>query len=156
MSDSSGSRAKKPQEALQFVLEVRALPDGLTPSGCLRTMEASSNVESSLLAVVEEFVFSLFEGRDTFPAGDSGCIRVIVPFFLCVVSRYSKFEVAISSSPDFTGPPEGEHGGTGTLGSLKANPSGRCNWLESSEVHASSFRHSVTQPIQMNSYRLRR
>jgi hypothetical protein len=82
MSSSSGRRAKKPQEALQFVVEVRALPDGLTPSGCLRTMEASSDIESSILAVVEEFVFSLFEGRGTLSVGDSSCIRVIVPFFL--------------------------------------------------------------------------
>lgn len=78
MSSSSGRRAKKPQEPLQFVLDVRALPDGLTPSGCLRTMEDWSKLESSILAGVEELVFSLFEGRGTLSVGDSGCIRVIV------------------------------------------------------------------------------
>jgi hypothetical protein len=90
MISSSGRRAKRPQEALQFVVEVRALPDGLTPSGCLRTMEAWSELESSILAAVDEFVFSLFEGRGAFSAGDSGCIRVIVLVFLC---RFQIFEV---------------------------------------------------------------
>ena len=78
MSNSSGKSVKDPHESLQSVVEVRALPDGLTPKGCLRTMDASSTVDSSISAGILELGLSLFEGRPE-SSCTPGWSRVMIP-----------------------------------------------------------------------------
>jgi hypothetical protein len=72
MSNSSGRSAKDPADDLQFLLAVKALPDGLTPKGCLRTTEPWSAVESFDWAGTEASNLTLFEGRSPFPAPNKG------------------------------------------------------------------------------------
>lgn len=55
MSSSSGRATKRPHACFRFTLDVRAFPDGRTPSGCLKTsllspaLDGSSRGEGSIL-----------------------------------------------------------------------------------------------------------
>ena len=56
-----------PHDNFKFVLDVYALPDGLTPSGCLRTSVVFSVSQSRLEAAA--CVFSLFTGLESSSIG---------------------------------------------------------------------------------------
>ena len=66
MSSSSGRSAKRPHAAFKLTLEVSALPDGFTPSGCLLVRELRSSPPVIGLDVeAAASVFTLFDALES-------------------------------------------------------------------------------------------
>lgn len=69
---SSGRRAKRPAQTFALMFEVKALPDGLIPRGCLLTSVASP-FSRSRLPLDPEPVLILFEGLPWFKSSVTAC-----------------------------------------------------------------------------------